>query len=71
MRSAFVAADKRLLSRWLKDQLRKIIESFFPMLEVMRVFVHVPDVRHVLLFQVSVDVLADANEAVLVAARDV
>ena len=41
------------------------------MLEVVGVIIHVPDVRDVLLLQVGVDALADANQAVLVAARDV
>ena len=41
------------------------------MLEVVCVAVHVPDVGHVFLLQVVVDALADANQAVLVAARDV
>ena len=41
------------------------------MLEVVRVLVHVPDVRHVFLLQVSVNILADTDEAVFVAARDI
>src|SRR5262245_23547571 len=41
------------------------------MLEAVRVFIHVTDVRKVLLLQVGVDALADANQAVLVAAGNV
>ena len=33
------------------------------MLEVMCVFVHMPDVRNVLLFQIRVNALADAGAA--------
>ena len=38
------------------------------MLEVVRVFIHVPNVRDFSFFEISVDALTDANQAVLVAA---
>ena len=38
------------------------------MLEVVRVFIHVPNVRNFSFFEISVDVLTDANQVVLVAA---
>ena len=31
------------------------------MLEIVRVLIHMPDVSHILFFQVSVDSLADAD----------
>ena len=41
------------------------------MLEVMGVFVDVPDVWHVLLLEINVDALADPDQAVLVPAGEV
>ena len=41
------------------------------MLEVMGVFVHVPDVGNIVLLEVGVDTLADADEPILVAAGNV
>lgn len=41
------------------------------MLEVVSVIIHVPNVRDVLFFQIGVNALAYANQAVLVAAGDV
>jgi hypothetical protein len=40
-------------------------------LEIVRVLIHVPDVRHVVFLEVGVDILADADEAVLVATGEV
>jgi hypothetical protein len=54
----------------LEDPLEKMIEGLVPVLEVVRMFIHVPDVRDVFLLQLGVDSLADANQAVLIAARD-
>ena len=56
------------LRRWFENQLRKIVERFLPMLEVVRVFIHMPNVRDFSFFEISVDALTDANQAVLVAA---
>src|ERR1043166_8175384 len=60
-----------LLGRWLENELREIVEPLLPMMEVMGVVIDVPDVRDVLFLQVGVNALADADQAVLVAARDV
>ena len=57
-----------LVLRSVKNQLRKIIKRLLPMLEIMPMFVHVPDVRNSFLFQVGVHSLADADQAILVAA---
>ena len=46
-----------------ENQLGEIVEPLLPVLEVVRVLIHMPDVRHVLFLQVSVDALADTNEA--------
>ena len=40
------------------------------MLEIVAVIIDVPDVGHVLLLQISMDALANADEAVCVAAGD-
>src|SRR4029434_6734336 len=56
------------VNRGFEDELREVEESVLPMAKIVAIVVHVPDVGHVLLLQVSVDALADANEAVFVAA---
>ena len=68
---AVILGVGNLLCGWFKNQLREMVETLFPMLEVVRMFVHVPDVRHAFLFQVSMNVLADANQTVFVSARNV
>src|SRR5260370_27052147 len=55
----------------LKNQLGEMIERLLPMVEVMSVFIHMPDVRNVLLLQVGVKALADADQAILIAIRDI
>ncbi|MDB6129655.1 MAG: hypothetical protein JWM04_762 [Verrucomicrobiales bacterium] len=50
-----------------EKELGKIIQALFPMLEVVCVFIHMPGVRNILLLQVSVHALADANESILIA----
>ena len=47
-----------------------MVERFFPMLEIVRVLIDMPDVRHILFLQISVNPLADANQSVFVAAGD-
>lgn len=59
---------RRLFGRRFENQFGKIIEALLPMLKVVGVIINVPDVRDVLLLQVGVDALADANQAILVAA---
>src|SRR6266436_5035069 len=49
-----------LLGRWFENQLREIVEPLLPMLEVVGVVIHVPDVRDVLFLQVGVNTLTDA-----------
>ena len=56
---------------WLKDELRKIVESLLPMFKIVRVIVYMPDVRHVVFFEEGMNALADADQAVFVAAGDV
>ena len=60
----------RLIGRWLKDELREIVECFFPMLEVMRVFVHMPDMGHFVFLEIGMHALTDTDEAILVPAGD-
>src|SRR5689334_12075865 len=55
-----------LLRRRFENQLREVVEALLPMAKVVRMVVNVPDVRDVLLLEVGVDSLADANEAILV-----
>ena len=38
-----------LVGCWFENELRKIVETFFPVLEVVPVFIHVPDVRNIFL----------------------
>src|SRR4051812_13998172 len=68
IRAALAAEES--LGRRLENQLRKIVKRLFPVLEVVRVFVHMPDVRNIFLFQVSVNGLADADQSVFVAGRN-
>src|SRR3954470_19548941 len=53
-----------------KDPLGEIIEVVPPLGRVVAVAVDVPDVRDTLLLEVGVHALADAEQAVLVAAGD-
>jgi hypothetical protein len=50
--------------------LEEVVEVVPPFRGVVRVVVHVPDVRDVLLLQVGVHALADAEESILVATGD-
>ena len=59
-----------LLWIWIENQLGELIQRLLPVLEVVGMFIHVPDVRHILFLEVGVDALADANQSVLVAARE-
>ena len=52
----------------LENMLGKEIQVVGPFGSVVTVGIHVPDVRHILLFQVIVDALADADQAVLITA---
>src|SRR5438094_4560227 len=63
--------SRRSLGRWFENQLREIVEPLLPMLEVVGVVIHVPDVRDGLFLQVGVNTLANTDQAVFVAARDV
>jgi hypothetical protein len=57
------------LKRGLSEEfLNEVIQRLLPFRRVMSVAGHMPDVRHVVLPQVSVDSLADVDESVLVAA---
>ena len=38
------------------------------MLEIVRVFIDVPNMRNIFFFQISMDPLADPNQSVLIAA---
>src|SRR6185436_11206374 len=52
-----------------KDALREVIEVASPRHRIVRLIIDVPDVRDVVLFQVPVYALADADQAILVATR--
>lgn len=41
------------------------------MLKVVRVLIHMPDVRNIFLLEICVDALADPNQTVFVAAGDI
>src|SRR5436190_9357339 len=56
------------LLRRFENQLREVEEALLPMVKIVRVLIDVPDVRHVLLLQICVKALADANQAILVTA---
>lgn len=52
-----------------ENPLRKMVEAVFPVGWVVRVAIHVPYVRDILFFEVSMHSLADADQPILVAAR--
>ena len=58
----------RLLRCGLEDHLGELAERLLPVLEVMFVLVHMPRVGHVLGLELSMHLLTDPDEAVLVAA---
>ena len=58
-----------LLARWFKDELGEVIKSLFPVLEIVRVFIHMPDVRDVFFLRVGVNTLADTDQPIFIAAR--
>ena len=54
-----------------EDELGELEEGLFPVIEIMGVFIHMPYVRNVILLQVGVNPLTDANQPILIAAREV
>ena len=60
-----------LLGRRFENELGEIVERLLPVLEVVRMFIHVPDVSNFLFIQVGVDTLTDANQTILVSAGKV
>ena len=48
-----------------------MIQALLPALEVVRQFVHVPEVRHLLFLQVVVDVLAEPDVSITDAAQKI
>jgi hypothetical protein len=58
-----------LLGARVKNLLREKIKGLLPMLEVVGMFIDVPDVRNVVLLEIGVQGPADTNQTILVAAR--
>src|SRR5579871_7025699 len=52
-----------------ENPLREVVQVVLPLRGVMRVSVYIPHMRHPLLLQVGMNALADAEQAVLAAAR--
>jgi len=50
-----------LLGARVKNLLREKVKGLLPMLEVVGMFIDVPDVRNVVLLQIRVQGLADAD----------
>ena len=70
VRIVFFMESSCVLVTLLEDVLAEQVQIVVPLGGVVGIPVHMPDMRHAILFEVFVDALADADQAVLVAASE-
>ena len=63
----FVRRVPKSVCSGFENALREVEESVLPMVKIVAVIIHMPDMRHIFLLQVSMHTLADADEVVFVA----
>ena len=68
--SEFVRRVSKSVCRGFENALGEVVERLFPMLEIVAVIIHMPDMRHILLLQITMYTLADADEAIFVTGGD-